>query len=480
MTEFLKNSAIFNKLVNFGKKVAEKWNDSQIGWFVTRNHNDIKTKNSFIYKIINGLLNKTLNIKIGGKFGEMLKSSILLELFSHYEIGVYAMLFLAPIVPTMVCVALVLLTFMSFFVNSLIKNDMNIRIDSLAVISIMLIGLFLISSLTSYARMASLKIFALYIVFIAFMLIVISCGSDKKKLGKMIFVFVLSGLLVSLYGIYQQFFGNNLGHAWLDEEMFEDISVRVYSTLGNPNVLGEYLLMLIPVCGAMVYGAKKWFAKIFYFGVMCCAGLCMIFTQSRGCWLGLILIAVIFALLVDKRLVILGIIAAMFLPSFLPESIISRFTSIGNLGDSSTSYRVYIWLGTLRLLKDFWWNGIGLGQEAFNKVYPYYSYNAISAPHAHNLYLQLITETGISGLVTFIISMLVALKKMLVGYIVGKKNVYGILCAAVIAGIFGFLLQGMFDYVWYNYRVFAIFWMFVGVGIASRRCACEEDFTHNQ
>ena len=44
MTELFKNSAIFSKLISFGKKVSEKWNESQIGWFVTRNHNDIKTK----------------------------------------------------------------------------------------------------------------------------------------------------------------------------------------------------------------------------------------------------------------------------------------------------------------------------------------------------------------------------------------------------------------------------------------------------
>ena len=257
--------------------------------------------------------------------------------------------------------------------------------------------------------------------------------------------FIISGLFVSLFGIYQQFFGNNLGHAWLDEEMFSDISIRVYSTLGIPNVLGECLLLLIPICGAMIYAAKRWYSKLFYLGVLGCAGLCMIFTQSRGCWLGLMLTAAIFALLIDKRLVLIGVIGALFLPAVLPQSIIVRFTSIGNMGDSSTSYRVYIWLGTLRLLKDYWLTGIGLGQDAFNKVYPYYSYNAIIAPHSHNLYLQIMTETGVVGILTFAATVLLSFKKILVGYIVGKKGKYSLICAAVLAGLFGFLLQGMFD-----------------------------------
>ena len=448
------------------KKISEKWNESQTGWLVTRNLQDIKSNNSFIFKLLNLLINKTFSVNISGRLGNKIKTSVFLNLFSHYEIGVYAMFFLAPIIPTMACVALVLLTFVSFFLNSIVKNKFNLKIDAFGLIAILLIVLYFICSVTSYAQIASLKVFA--------------CGTNKDRLKKMIFSFTTSGLFVSLFGIYQNFFGNNIGHAWIDEEMFSDISVRVYSTLGNPNVLGEYLLMLIPVCAAMVYASKKWLPRIYYFGIMGCAALCLVFTQSRGCWIGIILVTAVFALLIDKRLVLLGLVGILFLPMVLPESMINRFTSIGNMGDSSTSYRVHIWLGTLRMLKDYWWTGVGVGEGAFNTIYPMYAYNATIAHHSHNLYLQIIVETGIGGLITFITSMIVSLKKMLVGYIVGKKNMYSIICAAVIAGVLGCLLQGMFDYLWYNHRVFAMFWMFIGLGIASRRCACEEDFTHNK
>ncbi len=480
MTNFLENSIIFSYLKRVCLKIASKWNESQAGWLVTRNLQDIKSNNSIFYRMLNLFINKTFSINISGKFGEKISDSIFLNLFSHYEIGVYAMIFLAPIIPTMGCVALALLTFASFFVNSIVKNNFNIKIDAFGMTAILLIILFFICSVTSYSRIASIKVFALYLVFICFMFLVIACGTDKIKFKNMIFSFITSGFLVSIYGIYQNFFGNNIGHAWLDEEMFSDISVRVYSTFGNPNVLGEYLLMFIPICAAMVYASQKWLPRIYYFFAMCCGALCLIFTQSRGCWVGIILVAIVFALLIDKRLVLLGLIGALFLPMVLPDSMINRFLSIGNLGDSSTSYRVHIWLGTLRMIKDYWWTGVGVGEGAFNTIYPIYAYNATIAHHSHNLYLQIIVETGIGGLLTFITGMIISLKKILVGYIVGKKNMYGILCAAIIAGILGCLLQGMFDYLWYNYRVFAIFWIFIGLGIASRRCACEEDFTHNK
>ena len=40
---------------------------------------------------------------------------------------------------------------------------------------------------------------------------------------------------------------------------------------------------------------------------------------------------------------------------------ISRFTSIGDMTDGSTTYRVSIWLGTLDMLKHYWLCGIGPG-----------------------------------------------------------------------------------------------------------------------
>ncbi len=85
----------------------------------------------------------------------------------------------------------------------------------------------------------------------------------------------------------------------------------------------------------------------------------------------------------------------------LPDTVITRFTSIGDLTDNSTSYRVYIWMGVLAMLKDYWLCGIGPGDAAFNMVYPAYSYNSIDAPHSHNLFLQMVCDAGICALVVF-------------------------------------------------------------------------------
>ena len=165
--------------------------------------------------------------------------------------------------------------------------------------------------------------------------------------------------------------------------MFSSIEFRVPSTLDNPNMLGQYLILMVPVGGAKLLSARGWPRRLLYLG--CCALMCvcMILTFSRGAWLGLLFAGAVFVVLLNPRLILLAPAALAALWFLLPETVISRFTSIGDMTDGSTTYRVSIWLGTLDMLKHYWLCGIGPGDEAFNRVYPAFSYNSINAPHSH-------------------------------------------------------------------------------------------------
>ena len=129
--------------------------------------------------------------------------------------------------------------------------------------------------------------------------------------------------------------------------------------------------------------------------------LCLLLTYSRGCYLGILFAVALFLVLLDRRFILLGIVGLALLPVVMPASIMERFLSIGDLTDTSSSYRLLIYLGTLGMLKDYWFSGIGPGMEAFNQVYPAYAYHAVSAPHSHNLFLQLTSDTGIFGMGIF-------------------------------------------------------------------------------
>ena len=118
------------------------------------------------------------------------------------------------------------------------------------------------------------------------------------------------------------------------------------------------------------------------------------------------------------------------------------------------------------MLKYFWVTGIGLGADAFNAIYPLYAYSAISAPHPHNLYLLILSETGIVGMLVFVAVVLSLFNKLLHVVKYTENKDFRIVASAIGSGLTGFLVQGMFDNVWYNYRVFLLFWIIVAVGAA--------------
>ncbi len=391
------------------------------------------------------------------------------------EFGVFITVFLAPLVPTMVLVGLTLLCLFSLIVKYLTTKKFLWHFEGCGLMIITMLVIYLISALTSFAPLKSVQIWLVYFAFMIFYFVIINTVKTKNQLLGILKVFVLSGGIVCLYGILQYIFGWNVNQAWMDEEMFEDIKMRIYSTLENPNVLGEYILLVLPVCISLMWTAKKAWAKIVYAGLSGIMGVALILTFSRGCWIGIMASAAVFVTFVCGKLWGLTLIALPVIPMILPESIINRFLSIGDMKDSSTSYRVYIWMGTLLLLKDFWLSGIGPGTEAFTQVYPFYSYSAIVAPHSHNLFLQILVESGILGISSFILLMFLFIKNSVSGYLAfGKGNPFSVVIVGIASGILGFMVQGLFDNCFYNYRVFMIFFTVIALGIAASKIAKTE------
>lgn len=385
-------------------------------------------------------------------------------------VGIFGALFSAPFVPTMILAGTCALTFVSLLIKSIVTKGFKWRVDSVGVGLGFFLIFMLVSSVFSFAPKKSILVWGMYLIFVGFYFVIINTVKTKKQLYGILKLFVIAGAFVSLYGILQYLLGWNTSNAWIDEEMFEQATMRAYSTMENPNVLGEFLLITIPITAVfMIKPPAKKLEKWVYTAIFLMGMLCMVFTQSRGCWLGLILTAMIFVTFYNGKLWGLLPLVLIILPFVIPQTMIERMQSIGNTEDSSTSYRVFIWLGTLEMLKDFIIGGIGMGEGAFRSVYPLYSYNAIIAPHSHNTFLQMLVEGGIGALLIFLAVMWTLLRRLSEVYRSGsKKSMNSLLALAIGSGICGFLLQSMFDYTFYNYRMMAMFFMVAALGISLR------------
>ncbi len=395
------------------------------------------------------------------------------------EFGVVSTIFALSFFPTMVLVAMVSYTFLCYVLKfSRGKRTFRFSLIDGAVLVFMVF--MALGGIVSVGGTESLKPALVYCCFMMGYFLVANLIRSEMWMKRSLYALLSSAAIVALYGIFENFFGTAIT-IWQDEDMFGDIAGRVISTFGNPNVLGEYLLMVTPFALAMIIVSKKntgRFAGLFVYAVCC---LCLVYTWSRGAWLGFIFEMALFLLVsTSKSLVLafLGIASVPFAPLVLPSNIINRITSIGNMGDSSTSYRVYIWNAAVRMAKNFGLSGIGVGSEAFSKVYIKYSLSGIEkAPHAHNLFLQTWIELGLPGLLVFLAVIVILIQCSFTFFkksMDGKMKSGKYLSLAGFCGIMGVLLQGLTDYIWYNYRVYLMFWIVIGLTVAIQNFSCED------
>ena len=164
----------------------------------------------------------------------------------------------------------------------------------------------------------------------------------------------------------------------------------------------------------------------------------------------------------DRRWATVCIVMLLILPFVLPESIMSRITSIGNMKDSSTAYRVSVWIASLRIAKDYWLGGIGLGSGAFERIYQNYALNGAGfALHSHNFYIQLVVEMGILGLVVFVAIIFMSFKQ--IASLKDNNSVNKNVALAIGGALIGYLFQGIAENLWYNYRMVLIFWIYLAI-----------------
>lgn len=381
---------------------------------------------------------------------------------------------LAPLLPTMAVVALCAVGYASLLLCLIRDRERRLAWSPLNRWVLLYAAVYAAVIFTSVTPRGSLSHGLLMVFFIGFALVVENTVDTWRKAEDLVLLMVAVGGVVSLLGIGQYLLGVTGAAAWLDKDMFGE-ATRVYSTLQNPNVLAEYLILMIPFGGAVLLSSRSHVRRL---AALVCCGLmcvCMILTLSRGGWLGLLAAGAIFFILLNPRLMVLIPFALAALYFLMPASVVARFASIGDLKDGSTSYRVSIWMGTIAMLKDgYWLCGVGPGTNAFNLIYPAYSYNTANAQHSHNLFLQILCDGGICALAAFG-SVIVSFCRCVCSALSRAKSFRDrCFLIASISAVGGFMVQSMTDYTFYNYRVTLLFWAVLGLGAAFAGLAGKE------
>jgi putative inorganic carbon (hco3(-)) transporter len=331
----------------------------------------------------------------------------------------------------------------------------------------------------------------LYLVLFALMARVLRSARLRSWL---ITLYLHVALLVSTYGIHQKMFGAEALATWVDPESPTAQSIRVYSYLGNPNLLAGYLIPAIAFSVAAVFAWRGWGPKLLAVTMTVINSLCLYYTDSRGGWIGFVVLFLTALLLFwywwspylprfwrTWALPIgIGIAAGLFVLAFLFVPLLRyRVGSIfQGRGDSSNNFRLNVWTSVLQMIQDYPVLGIGPGDPPFKKIYPLYQRARFSALSAYSILLEVTVEMGAIGLFSFLWLLLVTFNQ---GYVQLKRlrqisDREGFWLIGAIAALGGMLGHGCVDTVLYRPAVYTLWWLAIAI-IASfyvYQPTCEE------
>lgn len=404
-----------------------------------------------------------------------------LMIFKSPEFGVLALLFAAPMTTQTPLVALATLSVLSFgykFMRG--KRSIQIGAFDLCVAAFMV--LVIASALWSDDPAASLPQGMMYVIFALLYFVIVNSFITQSWIQKGIVTLLCSVVLVSLSGVIQFLLGTAaVDSAWVDASLFGDLATRVYATLDNPNILAEYLILVLPFFVAALLSVRRVYQKAILLAGALVVSICLLLTASRGAWLGVLVALALFFLFYSKNIVKIlfcGLIAVPVAEIVMPGSIINRFLSMANFADTSILHRFTVWGGTWNMICDNLILGVGVGSNMFAGNYPRYALTGATAvAHCHNVYLQILAELGLFGFIAFMVLLVTFLRTAFSAEAkIGNRQARALILAGACA-LIGLLVMGFADYVFYDCRIFINFWMILGLMVTTCRVFLKKERT---
>lgn len=402
----------------------------------------------------------------------ILNGSRFLYLFADSRILyplIFINIFLYPFTPTALGVIFSTGLFGMMIIHAVIHQN-NCRKSKLIIFTVLIfLAYLLISLFFNDVKSDGLLIFITYSSILLFTAALTVTIYKKKDAMILIHIITATVLTVSIHGLYQVFAGVPVDPAWLDESSSGNV-IRIYSVFGNPNVFGEFLTLTVPIVFA---GFNLQRNKIFksIFGLVFLLGMLnVLFTFSRGSMLSIFIVMVMIVVFKDRKYLPLLFVMILLSPLVMPSSLLERILTIFQGGDTSTSYRVSIYMASYDMLRDHLLTGVGLGN--FKVLYNAYAYSAAKSFHAHNTVLMVFIELGLMGLLAWLYMMFVWTREVVSSQ--KTDNEWSYYAFAAFAGVLGCTLQGMVDHIWHNYDILFFYFFMIAFGFIASNIAKEQ------
>lgn len=367
------------------------------------------------------------------------------------------------------------------------------EVVSLAFFAWLVIGTFYSHSLST--ALMTLGTFVLFLPGIRLMLL---SANSKENLDNLLFSGAVSGGVAGFLGVAQitlfhfgdriyaplKYFFNPFWH-FLDvgiaklafrffpksvtgtfaREQFIAISNRASGPFTNPIFYAVFLCMMIPLCTYSIFYADTKKRRIL-------ALVCLVFTAggiaasySRGPYLALVVIFITLLFYGRKKAIKIAVagISGVLLVFLFAGGVFRRLLTLFSTNDVSINTRSSIWKACFQMLRGHYLFGYGTGIGNIRTIL--HDTYGIRQPHAHNLFLETLLESGIPGLLLMLALFGVfAVQMIRLARLHGKAR--GI-AVSLLASVLGFCACGMTDYLFYGLKPLCYLLLLLGLSEAA-------------
>lgn len=310
-----------------------------------------------------------------------------------------------------------------------------------------------ISALISPHSRAAWGIWKAYFIEPAILfLILLTTLKSKEEILKILWALILGCVPITLFALLQKPTGLFIPNPYWRAEATR----RVTSLFDYPNALALYLAPLLPLLWPLIKNIWNKKRGWLYAILLALLGVAMIFSlifaRSTGALLAIAATTAIIGLWHKRsRYLVLAIliVGGLLSPAISPPALIQEVL----MQNTSGQIHLHMWAETIEMLKERSFLGAGLGgyQDA---VRPYHILQWVEVYlYPHNIILNFWTETGLLGLLGFIILVFSF-------FILPAKTP---LAKALVASMIIILIHGLVDVPYFKNDLATFFWLLLGL-----------------
>ncbi len=353
----------------------------------------------------------------------------------------------------------VFLTGISWLIHVFVRQDFSVPIDKqmLYIAGFMFFALF--SCCFAYDPFQGLKVFVEFLKLAVLYFLVICIITEKKQFITFLKILSMSVILSILFGFYNMYTG-------LAEGDLFSVVTRIRGLTGDPNILANHALLVLPMFFLLFLHYKTAGKRLLMITgtIVLILGIVISFSRSGSIGLFFIMSYFFWRLRANRKIFITGLLLITIILFLIPSVFWQHLTTLSDISnDPSLRWRARLYVGAASLFLENPLTGIGLGNFVLISNQFFHRYLVV-----HNTYLEIAVETGIFGLIMFLLIIFFTFQNFQTGiksFFEKNDQLMVTIGKSLVIGLIAFLITAIF----LSLQTYFVLWIIISLSVVYKR-----------